>query len=153
MENANLRISHKDFLGITEEILDSGKQFRFRASGTSMSPFIKDKDTVIIMPAKDSIGIGDVVLLKTTDERLLLHRVIKKQKYGVITIGDAAYVDDGFTSYKNILGRVDRVMDNGYNFHLRNPFKYLIGRRTILNALYRYPCIVKLGKKIANFLG
>jgi len=154
MERTELHISHKDFLEIAEGILDRDNHLSFRATGTSMSPFIKDKDTVIIIPFKESVGIGDIVLLKTSDERLLLHRVIKTEATGVITMGDASYDDDGFTSYKNILGRVIRVVGNGYNFHLKNPFKYLIGKRIILReSLYRYPYIVKLGKKIVRFLG
>lgn len=177
MIETDLHITHKDFLEIAEGLLKSENHLRFRASGTSMSPFIKDNDTVIIAPDNNrgthpiflknfkqkvnkrnmgcvpNLGIGDVVLLKTKEGRLFLHRVVKRKKTGVVTSGDSAYTDDGFTPYNNILGKVIKISGKGYNFHLKNPFKYLIGKRIILKSLYRFPSIVRLGKKVANFLG
>ncbi len=149
----NRRISHHDFLDVAEELLDRGKQFSFRASGTSMSPFIKDGDAVTILRDQNP-GIGDVVLLKTDEGRLYLHRVVKKSVSGIVTQGDASLNEDGFTPYGNILGKVVKVTGEGYNFHLRGPIKGLISKRIIYSgSLYWYPSVLRLGKKIAKIIG
>jgi hypothetical protein len=148
----NRRISHQDFLEIAGEILYRGKLFTFRASGTSMSPFIKNGDAVTVLRDQNP-DIGDVVLLKTDEGRLYLHRVVKKAESGIVTRGDASFDEDGLTPCRNILGRVVKVSGKGYNFHLRRPIKGLISKRIIFSeGLYRYPSIMKLGKKIAKIM-
>ncbi len=154
-ENAENRcISHKEFLGLAEEILARGKPFRFRAQGKSMSPFIKDGDTVTLVPDKKA-DVGDVVLFKTDEGRLYLHRIVKKAESGIVTRGDAYlnYDEDGLTPYRNILGKVAKISGKGYNFHLKRPVKGLISRRVIFSeGLCRIPFIMKLGKKIARII-
>ena len=148
----NRRISHQDFLDIAGEILNREQQFSFRALGTSMSPFIKNGDAVTIQRDQNP-GVGDVVLLKTDEGRLYLHRVVKKVESGIVTRGDASFDEDGFTPCRNILGKVVKVSGEGYNFHLRRPIKGLISKRIIFSeALYRYPSIMRLGKKIARII-
>lgn len=147
------RISHQDFLDIAGEILDREQQFSFRALGTSMSPFIKDGDAVTLLRDQNP-SVGDVVLLKTDEGKLYLHRVVKKAKSGVVTRGDASFDEDGFTPCRNILGKVVKVSGKGYNFHLRRPIKRLISKRIIFSeGLYQYPSIMRLGKKIARIIG
>jgi signal peptidase I len=147
------RISHQDFLQIAGEILDSGKLITFRASGTSMTPFIKNGDAVTVSRDQNP-GIGDVVLLKTDEGRLYLHRVVKKAAAGIVTRGDASFDEDGFTPCRNILGKVVRVSGGGYNFHLKRLIKKLISKRIIFSeGLYRHPSIVRLGKKMAKRMG
>jgi hypothetical protein len=83
----------------------------------------------------------------------LLHRVSRKKKNGVLTRGDAASTDDGLIPYNNILGKVVAV-SRGYNFHLRNPFKFLIGRRILYSEkLLQFPFIVHIGKVVASVRG
>lgn len=149
MVKRQFHMSHEDLADIALEVLKKEKRFSFRATGTSMSPLIKSDDTVVITPDK-KVNIGDVVLVKTDGRRLLLHRVTRKQKKGVVTMGDAALTDDGFIPYENILGKAIEVSGNGYNLHLKNPFKYFIGRLPMfIRHLRNYPFVVRLGKRIA----
>lgn len=154
MDDNYLHITQKDFLEVTEEIIGKGGQFSFIARGTSMSPFIRDGATVIIRPATGSLRVGDVVLSKTTEGRLLLHRVIRKQHDGVITRGDASLLDDGIVPRKNILGKIIHVSSNGSNFHLTFPFNFLTAKGMRLRKyLNRFPSLVRFFKKIAQILG
>lgn len=141
------------FGGIAEEILKRGSRLSFRASGASMSPFIKDGDTVVMAPVRDGVNVGDVVLVTARAGRLLLHRVVKKRKGGVVTRGDASINDDGCISWENIIGKVISVKGKGYNFHLKSPFKYMISRFASIRGLRRYSLITRFGKKIADVLG
>ncbi len=149
----NRRISHEEFLSLAEEILARGVPFCFRAQGKSMSPFIKDGDRITLLPDKKA-EVGDVVLLKTDEGRLYLHRIVKRVESGVVTRGDASFDEDGFTPCRNILGKVVEVSGEGYNFHLKHLIKGLISKRIIFSeGFYRCPPIRRLGKKVAEFIG
>ncbi len=149
MRSKDLYIDVEDFFDISEEILGKGKQFSFRARGTSMSPFIREGDTVIISPLSGPISIGDIVLAKTDSGSPVLHRVIKHFPTGVITKGDAVTEDDGFIIADDVFGKATQVSGSGFNFHLYFPFKYLISRRKMFDKIFlRFPLLKKLLKKI-----
>lgn len=91
---------------ILEESLKGGRRLRFIVKGNSMSPFIKDGESVEVERA-ERIRIGDVVLLRRKKE-FLLHRVIFLSKNFVITKGDKSpFIDPPFER-KDIIGRVRR---------------------------------------------
>ena len=52
-----LHVPAEDFTGLAEEILGRGKQFRFRARGASMSPFITDGDTLVVAPLREDRSV------------------------------------------------------------------------------------------------
>ena len=135
-------------------IINLGNNISFVARGRSMSPFIKDGDTVIIAPPKGNPGIGDVVLCTNDEGNLLLHRVIAKTAERVFTKGDAWLTDDGSIPYKNIIGRAVRVSGSGVNFHLKFPFNFLVGKGILLPMRFRrYPRVLSLLKKASALLG
>ncbi len=154
MDKRDLNINQADFLAITEELLKNGKRFSFRARGGSMSPFIKDGDTVLIEPLQGRAGVGDVVLVKTAEGRAILHRIAQRLNNGIVTRSDVSSSYDDFTPAENILGRVIHVSGRGFNFHLKYPLSYLIGKRLIYTpALSRIPLVRTAGKILAGILG
>ena len=149
MADRHLHVENKEFLDISEEILEKGKQFSFMARGNSMSPFIREDDTVVISPISGTIGVGDIVLAKTNQGTPVLHRIIKFSPIGVVTKGDAVREDDGFIPAENVLGKVVQVSGEGFNFHLNFPFKYLITKRKFFEKIFRrFPILKKMLKKI-----
>ncbi len=139
---------------IASSIIGSGSSITFVAQGRSMSPFIRDGDTVIIAPTEGDPCIGDVVLCRNTEGNLLLHRVIRKTAESVFTKGDAWLTDDGPVPYKNIIGKAVRVSGSGVNFHLKFPFSFLLGRGLLLPIRFRrYPRVLSLFKKASALLG
>ena len=147
-------IKNKLFTEIASTIIKSGNNISFIARGRSMSPFIKDGDTVIIAPTEGSPGIGDVVLCTNAKDNLLLHRVTSKTAESVFTKGDARLTDDGSIPYKNILGRAVKVSGNGVNYHLKFPFNFLVGKGLLLPIRFRrYPRVLSLLKKASALLG
>jgi hypothetical protein len=149
-----LSIDHENFLILAEEFLKREKMLRFRAKGNSMTPFIRDNDIVTIEPVKGTPHVGDVILFRSTCGGLILHRIRKKVANGILPHGDSAAKADGLIPYENVLGKVINVSGNGYNFHLKNPFKYLFSRGFLSSVkVRRYPLLAKLGKGIANIIG
>lgn len=146
-----LQLGRDDFREIAEEVLGSGKSLSFVAGGTSMAPFIKEGDTVTVRPER-RLRIGDIALLRTPEDLLLLHRVVRTTKTGIITQGDACLCEDDFTPFEYVLGRA--VRSSGLNFHFRFPFNALIARGGIRASRFRsLRFLFPLAKRLASLLG
>ena len=119
--DSDLPLSGAAVLGLLEGVLSRGVPFRFRAGGSSMAPFIRDGDVILVSPLRDdSPGVGEVVaFLHPETEKLVVHRVIGRREAGCLIQGDNA---EGRTadlvSPRNVLGRVTRVERGGRNVRL-----------------------------------
>jgi signal peptidase I len=126
---------------LVKEILSKGAKCCFQAKGQSMSPFIKDGDIVTISPLTDSSPrIGDVVAFNHPgNEKLIIHRVVKKRNKDYYVRGDNAIEADGLVQGKNILGYVKKVERNGKKVQIGlGPERFLIAflnRRGLLFPL------------------
>jgi ribosomal protein S18 acetylase RimI-like enzyme len=105
---------------------------RFRAKGFSMRPFIQDGDLITVSPLRNSpIRIGDVVLYKTADGRIIVHRVIRKTridgKAAFFIKGDAAFDKPEEVDAKRILGRVVAIERNRLKRKLDTKVYRIIG--------------------------
>ncbi|MDD1701597.1 MAG: S24/S26 family peptidase [Methanoregula sp.] len=111
----SLSLSGPALAGLTREILDRGLLFRFTAPGTSMSPFIRDRDVITLAPFQSaSCRPGDVVaFVRPGTERLVVHRVIQMTGDGCFIKGDNTPENDGEIPCSCILGKVVRVERTG----------------------------------------
>jgi len=106
-------------------VLREGARLSFRASGRSMSPFIRDNDRVIVEPPSGRLRIGDVILFASSGQQLILHRIVKKRGDGYVTRGDSTCHHDGTVQPNAVLGRAVHIV-GGLNFHLRFPLSTLV---------------------------
>lgn len=107
-----------DLLGLVRDILKKGMSVRFQAKGWSMHPFVQDRDFITVSPVENSsIKIGDVVFYSTTEDKIIVHRVIGKyRKDGRVTMlikGDATSGPSEKVDVQNILGKVVAIERNG----------------------------------------
>jgi len=105
-------------LELSRDILEKGKSVRFQAKGWSMRPFIQDGDFIVVNPIENSsIKTGDVVFYLTTENKIIVHRVIRKyKKKGRMTVlikGDASFSSPEKVEIQNVLGKVVAVERNG----------------------------------------
>ena len=112
-----------DFVELSEGIIDTGACLRFRAGGGSMHPFIRNGDFLVIRPIENSsVKIGDVALYFTAENKVIVHRVIKKyKKDGRMTLaikGDASFGSPEKVDIQNVLGRVVAIERNGREIRL-----------------------------------
>src|SRR3972149_845028 len=69
-----------DFDCLVREVLGKGGGLRFRARGTSMSPFIRDGDVVRVEPAAPSrLKRGEIVLCRRRWGSHTVHRLVRLQ--------------------------------------------------------------------------
>lgn len=146
-----LGLSGTALLEIMQAVLAKEAQFRFRATGWSMSPFIKNGDVITIAPLKDiKPAIGQVVaFIRRECDRLAVHRVIGRQGVQYLIQGDnIAAQADGWFHPQDILGRVICIERDGKRVWLgMGPERYLIV------IFSRIGLLIPLLKRIRLFKG
>ena len=105
------------FTAVIEEALATGATVRFRAHGTSMSPTIRDGETISIAAVSpDEVVRGDVLLCRH-DKRVLAHRVVGVTAHGAGRVfelrGDAKAGRDTPVGADDVVGQVIAVQRNG----------------------------------------
>ena len=110
-----LHLSAESLLDLLKAVIEKGAPFRFRATGTSMSPFIKDGDVVTVSPCPGrDVQLGDVVAIgPPPNGRLIVHRVVGRKGDHLFIQGDNRAEGDGLIPRVNIYGRVTRIERKG----------------------------------------
>jgi signal peptidase I len=102
------------FVELMATVLSRGAPFRFRASGYSMYPFIRDGDVIMIAPILSRLRLGDIAAyVNPSNNRLTVHRVIHIVHNGYLFRGDNCPEPDGYISHMDIIGRVTQVEHRG----------------------------------------
>lgn len=135
-----LPLSGPALLELLRAVLDKGKPFRFRARGSSMSPFVKDGDVITVSPLSGAPPrLGEVVAYVFAGTgKLAVHRVIGRSADCYRIWGDNALEKQEPVPGSNVLGRVTQVERNGKNARLG------LGPERILIALL---CRHRLSRK------
>ena len=123
-----------DLLELSKDIFRKGKSARFQAKGWSMRPFIRDGDFIVVSPIENSsIKTGNVVFYLTTENKVIVHRVIKKYKKDkdnritMLIKGDATFSSPEKVEMQNVLGKVVAVERNGQKKRLDTKLYHIIG--------------------------
>jgi hypothetical protein len=69
------------------QLLNEGRTVRFTPLGSSMLPFIRGGRDSVVLQKKDSVEVGDIVLIRLPG-RYVLHRVIALDGDKVTLMGD-----------------------------------------------------------------
>ncbi len=118
----------KLLLDLTAELLSRGTTVRFRPSGRSMYPSIREGELITVEPvvARD-VKRGDIVLYRS-QRGLLAHRVVGSSPTQSSVLsphyflrGDASLSCDKPVAAQQILGRVVGVQRNGRSVALASP--------------------------------
>jgi hypothetical protein len=123
---------------LVKEVVSKGVECRLEVKGYSMSPFVKDSDTVTISPIVDSSpGFGDVIaFVHPGTEKLVIHRVVGKFGNACLVKGENTSEPDGLIERKHMIGIITRVERKGRKvlFGL-GPERFLIALLTRANLL------------------
>jgi signal peptidase I len=93
------------FEATLRDLLASAHRARFRATGDSMYPAIRNGDAVEIAPCDVSeLRRGDIVLA-ALPRGLTLHRVVRISPRGIVTRGDNSLCADSPFGPSQVLGR------------------------------------------------
>ena len=106
-----------------EALLTEGKSIQIKPQGYSMYPLIvPGRDSVVIAPATaDFYRRGDVVLFRSTDKKLTLHRVLQRKKNAYYMVGDNQKEPEGPIARERIIGVLTEIIRNGRSFSVKHP--------------------------------
>jgi len=115
----------KLLLDLTTELLSQGTTVRFRPTGRSMYPSIREGELITVEPVVASdVTLGDIVLYRS-ERGLIAHRVVgtSPTQSSVLSPhyflrGDSSLSCDETVTPEQILGRVIRVQRNGRSLAL-----------------------------------
>lgn len=115
-----LALSGAGLLEFLQAFLAKRAQFRFRARGFSMHPFIQDGDVLTVLPLDGQAPQpGKVVAFcHPQSQKLTVHRMVAELKEGYLIRGDSASAADGVIPLTNILGTVRQVERAGKQVRL-----------------------------------
>jgi len=121
------------------QILGAGHGLRFRAHGVSMSPLVRDGDILLVQPVDArALRVSDVVLCKSDEGRVLVHRVIRKklgEEGSRFTVqGDALCRSDGVIPGEQIYGRVATIERHGAHISMNGPVMQALGGLAALRS-------------------
>ncbi|MDA3917429.1 MAG: S26 family signal peptidase [Deltaproteobacteria bacterium] len=80
---------------------------KVQGHGSSMSPFLKNNETLFIKPVKKKTEIktGDIIAVTDkNEEKIIVHRVISQKKNICLLKGDNCKKKDGWFTKKQVLG-------------------------------------------------
>lgn len=129
---AGRSINGQDLSSLMQAVLAHGAAFRFRARGSSMTPFIQDGDVLTVSPPSQlKPALGRVVaFIQPESGRLLLHRLVGRQGGRWLIQGDNSLGEaDGLIPPQAILGVVTGVERAGRPLRLGlGAERYLLAR-------------------------
>jgi len=113
VEVANCTSPYSDI--VTQEVLTQGFCIRVKGRGSSMYPFVRTGDMLLIEPKKpDEFNIGDIIFYRRPTGVYVAHRLIKKNgTTTLITKGDNVPYYDEPVPIEQVLGRVVSVERDG----------------------------------------
>ena len=130
-----LDLNSEQFAQLSAEVLRAGFSIRFRATGDSMRPLIREGDRVLVKPiAASKIKAGDVVLAEMDTGRAVMHRVIRVEQGAFTLQADQSQQPDGVLPEASILGRLESLHRNGAEIHLDGFRMRLLGKMIAWNA-------------------
>jgi signal peptidase I len=114
-KDAEISLSGTAVIALLSAVHEKGADFRFRASGASMSPTIRNGDIITLSPLNGITPVfGDILAFRHPETgKLIVHRVIDVSSATFLAKGDSSLDPDGSIPIPNILGVVTRVERNG----------------------------------------
>jgi len=128
-KGGELKLSGPALVEILQAVLDKRVPVRFRAKGSSMTPFIKDGDVITVFPLEGSQPrLGDIVAFTHPVTRsLAVHRLIGKKGPDFRFKGDNVSGIEDIVALNSLLGCVKLVERNGRQVFLGlGPERFLI---------------------------
>ena len=115
--DAEISLSGTAVIALLSAVHEKGADFRFRASGASMSPIIRSGDIITLSPPNGITPVsGDILAFRHPDTgKLIIHRVVEVSLDNFLAKGDNSYDPDGLIPTANILGVITRVEREGFS--------------------------------------
>lgn len=112
MPRRSLSLSAPEISRLIREAVQAGGEMWVTGSGQSMHPTVRHADFVLLSPLSRGPRRGDIVLVPL-GPGLMLHRVARADRSGVVTRGDARQMNDVPVSHDQVLARAVAIRRRG----------------------------------------
>jgi len=102
-------LSNEVFLEEVGSLLDEGREVSFTPLGSSMLPFIRGGKDSVRLKKKDTVEVGDMVLVRLKG-RYVLHRVIALDGEHVTLMGDGNLRGTEHCLRSDVMGTVTAIL-------------------------------------------
>ena len=92
------------------KLMEEGREVNFTPLGNSMLPFIKGGKDSVRLQKKASVEVGDIVLVRLTGPRYVLHRVIKVNGKDITLMGDGNIAGTESCKAEDVMGTVVAIV-------------------------------------------
>ena len=121
-------LNNEVFFAEVERILNSGKQVKIVVKGSSMEPFLRNGDEVLLMPYnKESLKLRDIVL-GMYDGRYMLHRVHDISSTGIRMMGDGNLQQIEDVVHEKVIGVVIAGFRQGRDLAITSNRSYFMAK-------------------------
>lgn len=96
--------------------LSEGRQVVMCVKGRSMLPFIRGGKDSVVLESAGFVKVGDVLLCEVGAGNYVLHRLIKKEKWVLVLMGDGNIRGVEYCEEKNVIACVSRIIRNGRSY-------------------------------------
>lgn len=102
-------VSNKVLLEDAARLMEEGREVTFRPLGTSMLPFIRGgRDSVRLRKMPD-VKVGDIILVRLSGPRYVLHRLIEKDGEKLTLMGDGNIRGTEHCTEADVMGTVTAI--------------------------------------------
>jgi hypothetical protein len=124
----------KDIFKVGTELLSQGKLIKLTVTGDSMYPFLRHNIDSVELCHTDfsSLHRGDIILIVRNSGDYILHRIIKKTKFGVYIVGDGQKEIEGPIYPHQIVALVKSIYRGNIRILCSNIFLRLLSHLWIL---------------------
>ena len=116
-------------------LLKEGREVSFTPKGASMLPFIKGGRDNVTLRKMDKVEVGDIVLVRLSDMRYVLHRVIRIDGEALEIMGDGNIFGTEKCSTGDVMGTVTLI--SGHKPTRGRLWRWLKPVRRYLLGIYR----------------
>jgi len=155
MKNDRLKISGPAFALVVQSVLKKGGTAKFKVTGSSMTPTIRNNDVLSISPYKgNNPEVGEVVaLLDRANSRIIIHRIIEKRENMFLLKGDGLWRYDGLFPKEWIAGFVLGLERSGTSISMDQLITDRIIWMSKLKFFWPIKVLFKLKNRVDRFLG
>lgn len=106
-----LTVANNAFFAEAQLLLNEGREIVFTPKGYSMRPTIEGERDSVCIKKKNSVKVGDIVLVNINNT-YILHRIIAKQDKQLTLMGDGNLEGTEQCSTNDVLGTVIAIRNN-----------------------------------------
>ena len=130
--------------------LETGGKANLAVTGSSMLPMLRQgRDSVILVPAKEGLRVGDIALYEPREGKYVLHRVMKLTPEGYLFCGDNQAVYEPVAREK-IIARVDGYVRHGKQ-HSLSSFGYLLYKFIWVRLFFLRKYYIRLRRRLGRW--